>query len=379
MSSFRSLRAMKWASAAASTSLVVLLVHVLIDMVQVQTRSSTILAWSTDIVPHAQVAGNQHDGPLGEVQGLTQLQETDVVAESTWNTIASMTDDLGDITELLSAVVVGQAVLASIDPHVRRGLASAAMGGGDDSGLVVDGSTTKVEEERGKKMLRITLVVAMVALGAQAGRIRPVMPKRPLGYPADKIVGGTEVEPNSIPYQVSLQYPGIDFHFCGGAIYDESTVITAAHCCAGQSPSDLRVNAGEHSLSNSDGTEQLRDVSKIIGHEDYGTPGQFSNDVCLLKLSEPLELNGFIGNGSPSSFPFIAVCDDNYFLETIDDSMICAGEEGVDSCQGDSGGPLTCDGVHCGVVSWGYGCAGRNQPGVYAQTSYFVDWIKTNA
>eukprot|EP00095_Tigriopus_kingsejongensis_P002678 maker-scaffold1259_size52279-snap-gene-0.10 protein:Tk02678 transcript:maker-scaffold1259_size52279-snap-gene-0.10-mRNA-1 annotation:"anionic trypsin-1 precursor" len=275
-------------------------------------------------------------------------------------------------------------------------------------------ASTKGMASNKRRMLKIALVVAMVALGAQAGRIRPVMPKRPLGYPADKIVGGTEVEPNSIPYQVSLQYPGIDFHFCGGAIYDESTVITAAHCCAGQSPSDLRVNAGEHSLSNSDGTEQLRDVSKIIGHEDYGTPGQFSNDVCLLKLSKPLDLNGKVdaaklpsqgdeydsntkivvsgwgtlsaGGSSPDTLysvtvPFVedSVCDDNYFLETIDDSMICAGEEGVDSCQGDSGGPLTCDGVHCGVVSWGYGCAGRNQPGVYAQTSYFVDWIKTNA
>eukprot|EP00095_Tigriopus_kingsejongensis_P010910 snap_masked-scaffold348_size200312-processed-gene-1.4 protein:Tk10910 transcript:snap_masked-scaffold348_size200312-processed-gene-1.4-mRNA-1 annotation:"vasopressin v1a" len=48
--SVKSLRAMKWASAAASTSLVALPVQVLIDMVRVQTRSSTILVWSTDIV-----------------------------------------------------------------------------------------------------------------------------------------------------------------------------------------------------------------------------------------------------------------------------------------------------------------------------------------
>eukprot|EP00095_Tigriopus_kingsejongensis_P007258 maker-scaffold286_size222086-snap-gene-1.22 protein:Tk07258 transcript:maker-scaffold286_size222086-snap-gene-1.22-mRNA-1 annotation:"hypothetical protein DAPPUDRAFT_255495" len=50
MSSSRSLRAMKWASAAASTSWVAFPVQVLIDMVRVQTRSSTILARSTDIV-----------------------------------------------------------------------------------------------------------------------------------------------------------------------------------------------------------------------------------------------------------------------------------------------------------------------------------------
>eukprot|EP00095_Tigriopus_kingsejongensis_P001791 maker-scaffold952_size77175-snap-gene-0.17 protein:Tk01791 transcript:maker-scaffold952_size77175-snap-gene-0.17-mRNA-1 annotation:"gtp cyclohydrolase i protein punch" len=50
MSSSRSLWTMKWASAASTTSLVALPVHVLIDMVRVLTRSSTILAWSTDII-----------------------------------------------------------------------------------------------------------------------------------------------------------------------------------------------------------------------------------------------------------------------------------------------------------------------------------------
>ena len=55
--------------------------------------------------------------------------------------------------------------------------------------------------------------------------------------------------------------------------------------------------------------------------------------------------------------------------------MICAGEAGKDSCQGDSGGPMTCSGKHCGIVSWGYGCAAAGYPGVYAETSNFIDWI----
>ena len=59
--------------------------------------------------------------------------------------------------------------------------------------------------------------------------------------------------------------------------------------------------------------------------------------------------------------------------------MICAGAGGQDACSGDAGGPLTCDGdddiVHCGIVSWGYGCANEGYPGVYAETSQLLDFI----
>ena len=65
----------------------------------------------------------------------------------------------------------------------------------------------------------------------------------------------------------------------------------------------------------------------------------------------------------------------------IQDSMICAGlpEGGKDSCQGDSGGPFICGEAgseqSIGIVSWGIGCARPGYPGVYTQTSYYIDWI----
>ena len=58
--------------------------------------------------------------------------------------------------------------------------------------------------------------------------------------------------------------------------------------------------------------------------------------------------------------------------------MMCAVDDGEDACQGDSGGPLIVRSnentpetdVQVGIVSWGFGCADRDFPGVYSRISY---------
>ena len=61
----------------------------------------------------------------------------------------------------------------------------------------------------------------------------------------------------------------------------------------------------------------------------------------------------------------------------ITERMFCAGVDGggVDSCQSDSGGPLQVDGILAGIVSYGFGCALPDSPGVYTNVSVVLDFI----
>ncbi|XP_040569786.1 trypsin-1 [Lepeophtheirus salmonis] len=220
-----------------------------------------------------------------------------------------------------------------------------------------------------------------------------------------RIVGGEEVEPNSIPFQISFQTTG-GLHFCGASVMDKDTIITAAHCCDSFFPWEVQVVAGEHDLFSTSGDEQKIAVSDITYHEMFETHGT-NYDVCLLKLKSSLDLNekvkpvalpekdqeftgdavvsgwGTIYSDGPSSPLLRSVtvqivsdedCSDAYPGST-DETMICAAAAGKDSCQGDSGGPLAQDGTLVGIVSWGRGCAFPGYPGVYGKVSQFIDWI----
>ena len=149
-------------------------------------------------------------------------------------------------------------------------------------------------------------------------------------------------------------------------------------------------------------------------HEDYDQ-WNILNDICLLKLETAATMGPHVGTiPLPSAYeeyeegtmctvtgwgttseggslarvlqkvdvPIVSWenCALAYVGNIIADFMLCAGPDqgGKDACQGDSGGPLMCGNQLSGVVSWGYGCAEPGYPGVYTQTSYFVNWINSH-
>uniref|UniRef100_A0A1I8PHN7 Peptidase S1 domain-containing protein n=1 Tax=Stomoxys calcitrans TaxID=35570 RepID=A0A1I8PHN7_STOCA len=235
-----------------------------------------------------------------------------------------------------------------------------------------------------------------------------------------RIVGGYPVDITNHPHQVSMRRRSCETcpytHSCGGSIYNEKVIITAAHCVNGRFAENYTIVAGTSKRNTADGV--VVRVEKIVMHEDYNG-AVYTNDVALMILASPLPLNGITmapvalatevpphgsksvitGWGTTQSGGFasdqlLAVnvpivsnerCDDYYAVSygpgRITDSMLCAGVEGEggkDACQGDSGGPLLVNGKLAGIVSWGRSCALGDYPGVYANVPYLHDWIMTN-
>jgi secreted trypsin-like serine protease len=68
-----------------------------------------------------------------------------------------------------------------------------------------------------------------------------------------QIVGGSESQPYSRPYQVALLMNGRQG--CGGTLISNNWVLTAAHCLDSASTNSLTVKVGAHSLSQNDGQQ----------------------------------------------------------------------------------------------------------------------------
>ncbi|CAH0018726.1 hypothetical protein V2G26_002219 [Clonostachys chloroleuca] len=234
-----------------------------------------------------------------------------------------------------------------------------------------------------------------------------------VGISTVNVVGGQEASATEFPFIVSLESKteGEEGHYCGGTLLNSLTVLTAAHCLASEDAENVQIRAG-HRIRNEGGVTV--NAASIWLHPDYNATSA-ENDLALVQLEEPIEKTNNItyatlsppksdpkagtqvtvaGWGHTSeggeladtlqkaSFPVIDRAECKKTLDAnITEGMFCAGDlkGGIDSCQGDSGGPLLNDenGNVIGVVSFGFGCARENSPGVYARVGYYRELINS--
>lgn len=213
-----------------------------------------------------------------------------------------------------------------------------------------------------------------------------------------KIVGGQQTTIGEVPYLLNLRRSGQ--FICGSSLVTQRCVLTAAHCVKNVPAADLTVHAGASRLSE---MGVLRQVEQHFVSPFYST-STLDMDVAILKLTEPLSGPNIttiaLCNKQPATDEFVRISGwgitNEYnnqppdqvrttFVRTVAKSdcmqaylgkalltstMFCATVPGErDSCSGDSGGPVVYDGRVCGIVSWGFGCARKEYPGVYTNVA----------
>ena len=109
----------------------------------------------------------------------------------------------------------------------------------------------------------------------------------------ERIFNGEDAKLGQFPHQVLwVNTASFSKVYCGGSIYNKSTIITAASCCVwvdgGQVHlKDTRIIAGKIDIDDNVNGQELSIKSYLI-HPYYNDK---MNDICLLTLENDLDFN----------------------------------------------------------------------------------------
>ncbi|KRT82698.1 Trypsin [Oryctes borbonicus] len=233
----------------------------------------------------------------------------------------------------------------------------------------------------------------------------------------ERIVGGNEAFPNSIPFQAALLLTAAQgTFFCGGSLISQRFVLTAAHCFDGVV--QVQVILGAHRVQDMFESTQVRMFTTRFTRHPGWNSANLLNDIAIIELPEPAPLSlaiqviglpryqdvtdSFAGRSarlsgwgldSDSATAISPVLREVFvdvmsnwlcsiqFLGLVQNTHICtSGSGGRGPCNGDSGGPLVVGNMQIGIVSFGLalGCE-IGWPSVLTRTTHFLDWIAANS
>merc|ERR1711964_209666 len=132
-------------------------------------------------------------------------------------------------------------------------------------------------------IMRAAVLLTIVAVATGAPKFSKKALSTPLSRGGGRIVGGTEAYAGGVGGSL----------MCGGSLVKDNMVVTAGHCCDGQSASRLGVRVGNHHLYEDDPDQEDIAVAKVMLHEQYDS-WTITNDICLLELESSADFSSSV-------------------------------------------------------------------------------------